>query len=668
MDSMTVLAILLHEIASGSHGPDVLSQIRDVVISIAQEAERQKVEASSQVSHLENEHTRVQQQQQNLRSSIQGASTLAQQVTDPASARSAAHPASRDALRSHCDTVKGLFNPLGKVAAAGSDATATSEALAATVGVPRNESISMDLKDLNESIAPRLDGLDSKVTQLPNKQHFGEFLSERLNQILSSKQGEETVQQSTDAILKLGDATTEFETSRQGVKAMTKRLEEAMDSGFANLQDASIERHETVTQELDRLRNRVDGLPTLRHVHEDFDAHAHTLTKAVVSALAEKWHELDGSRSQELQIKLSAEQAANEINATLVSRRDQTIRDLEDTIAMKKRELEASATKLAQKEFEIRNVQAEAAQNAGQMEEEIRGLRDELSKAHKQSEQARLAGNRRIQELEEKAENALNMLSSASKRDNQFQQDQANRIRVLEDQIDRAEDECDRAFTKRDLTYMERDDALIRRNEARMARDDALGERDDALDERADAIAERKDAIEERKVAIMERKEALANRDRALAELDAMQNAPDPTPQTAQQEPQSPDSRKRHRFQASIGRDVVSNLSQAYFELGELMSELSAVPTPSILLDVKSLAIEIAPMFDRPQSKTNMERFLGNESLKWHCLRDVCSRGTRALALEKPFCVVPGHRSCILVKSVEWLGTRMLDFRYGLGA
>lgn len=92
---MTVLAILLYEIASGSHGPDVLSQIRDVVISIAQEAERQKVEASSQVSHLENEHTSVQQQQQNLRSSIQGVSTLAQQVTDPANARSAAHPAPR---------------------------------------------------------------------------------------------------------------------------------------------------------------------------------------------------------------------------------------------------------------------------------------------------------------------------------------------------------------------------------------------------------------------------------------------------------------------------------------------------------------------------------------------------------------------------------------------
>lgn len=95
MDSMSTLAILLYEIASGCHGPGIISQIRDVVISIAQEAERKKVEVSSQVSHLENEHTRVQQQQQNLRSSIQGLSTLAQQVADLASAGSAAHQASQ---------------------------------------------------------------------------------------------------------------------------------------------------------------------------------------------------------------------------------------------------------------------------------------------------------------------------------------------------------------------------------------------------------------------------------------------------------------------------------------------------------------------------------------------------------------------------------------------
>lgn len=538
----------------------------------------------------------------------------------------------------------------------------------------------MDLKNLQESIASRLDGLDSKVTRLPNKQHLGEFLSERLGQILSSRQGEETVKQSTDAMLKLDDAKTEFETSRQGVKEMTKRLEEAMDSRFANLQDASTERHETVTQKLDWLRNRVGDLPTLRNVHEDFDAQAHTLTEAVVNALAGKWYELDGSRSQELQIKLSVEQAANEINATLVSRRDQTIRDLEDTLAVKERENQASATMLAQKEFEIRNVQAEAAQNAGQMEEEMRRLRDELSKVHEQSEQVRLTGNKRIQELEEQAENALNTLSSASKRDSQFQEGQAKRIRVLKDQIDRAEDECYRALTKRDMTYMERDDALLQRNDALVARDDALAERDnaiggldyalderdDAITERNEAITERKEAIEERKVAIIERKEALADRDRALAELDVMRNAPDPTPQTTQP-PQHPSARKRHRLQTSMGGDVASNLSQAYFEIGEQVRELSVVPSPSIRLDINSLAKEIAPMFLSSWSKINMDDFLGNESSKWHCLRNVCWRGTRAPALKKRVCMVPEHETRIFVKPVEHLGTRMLDFYYGWG-
>lgn len=80
---MSVLAILLFEIASGSHGPDVLSQIRDIVISIAEEA------------HVQNEHTHAQQHQRNLLSSIQGLGTLAQQITDPASAGSAVHQASQ---------------------------------------------------------------------------------------------------------------------------------------------------------------------------------------------------------------------------------------------------------------------------------------------------------------------------------------------------------------------------------------------------------------------------------------------------------------------------------------------------------------------------------------------------------------------------------------------
>ncbi|KAH8667881.1 hypothetical protein BGZ61DRAFT_538050 [Ilyonectria robusta] len=655
MDSMSVLAILLFEIASGSHGPDVLSQIRDIVISIAEEA------------HVQNEHTHAQQHQRNLLSSIQGLGTLAQQITDPASAGSAVHQASQDAPGPHCHAIEGVSNPLGKVAAASSDNTPTSEALAAKVGVPRNESISMDLKKLKESIASRLDGLDSKVAQLPNTQHLRELLSERLDQILSSKQGEETAKQSTNTILKLGDAKTEFETSRQGVKAMTRHLEAAMDSGFANLQGASTKQHKTVAQELDRLRNRVDDL-SLRN-HEDFDAQAHTLTEAVINAVARSWQELDGSRSQELQIKLSVEQAANEINATLVSRRDETIRELEDTITIKERELEASATELAQKEFEIRNVQSEAAQNASQMEKEIRGLRDELSKVHEQSEQARLAGDRRIQELEEQAETALNTLSSASKRDSQFQEDQTNRIRVLRDQIDRAEYECDRALTKRDMAYMERDDALVQRNDALMARDDAVadrnnafGELDNALDERDDAITERNEAIEERKVAIMERKEALADRDKALAELDAMRNAPDPTPQTTQP-PQHPSTRKRHRLQESIGGDVTSNLSQAYLDISEQMRELSVVPSPSIRLDVKSLAMEIAPMFASLLSKKHMEEFLGNDSSKWHCLRDVCRRGMKSPAKDDLVCTISGHHKCIFVKSVDRLGTRMLDFQ-----
>ncbi|KAH6972513.1 hypothetical protein BKA56DRAFT_117680 [Ilyonectria sp. MPI-CAGE-AT-0026] len=701
MDTMTILTVLLDEIISESPSPDTTRRIRDAVAGIIKETETQRIEASTEASHLKDERTRVQQQQQDLDSSLQGLDALNQQVTDLASARSADQETSQDAL-------KGLSSALDKVVVAGADAAANSEALAALVGVPDNESVSMDLRHLKDTVASgldglvskvaqlpterhledtvasRLDGLDSKVAQLPTEQHLERLLSQRLEQILES----------TDGMLKLTDAKTEFETGRQGVKETTKGLEEAINMRFANLQDESTGRHETIIKELDRLRNRIGDLPSFRNVHEGFEAQAQTLTEAVTNALADKWSELDDSRSQVLQTKLSMEQAANAINATLVSRRDQAIRDLEDTVALKDRELRASATTLAEKESQIRHIRGEASKNESLMENNIRELRDELSKAHEKSEQARLTASTRIQELEERYGTMLNTLTCASDRHSRVQEGQARRIRGLEDQINGVQEECDKALLKRDAVIEERDEALADRDEAIEARDVAIEERDvaiekrkgaiserddaihgqsDAIDERKEAIvernkalAERKEAIAKCKEAIAERKEAITERDRALAELDGMRNAPVPTPQT-QQAPQSPDPRKRHRSQASTGRDVVNNLSRAYFELGELMSELSAVPSPSILLDIRSLAIEIAPMFDRPQSKANMEKFMGNKSSKWHCLRDVCTSGTRALALEMRVCVIPGHEKCILVKSVERLGTRMLDFQYALG-
>lgn len=95
MDSTTILAVLLDEITSGSPSPDTTSRILDAVAGIVQEPERQRVEASTEASHLKDERVRVQQQRQNLDSSLQGLGALTQQVTDLASARSADQETSR---------------------------------------------------------------------------------------------------------------------------------------------------------------------------------------------------------------------------------------------------------------------------------------------------------------------------------------------------------------------------------------------------------------------------------------------------------------------------------------------------------------------------------------------------------------------------------------------
>lgn len=121
----------------------------------------------------------------------------------------------------------------------------------------------------------------------------------------------------------------------------------------------------------------------------------------------------------------------------------------------------------------------------------------------------------------------------------------------------------------------------------------------------------------------------------------------------------------------SVCNDEVAAVKKEAFEMrhrydrhfSEELPDFPIKPDCGVEFSADLFEQKIAPIPVNERTKGYLIDFLKSQTPQWRCLRDVCI-SERGFARTNMTCHAPDHEDCLLVRTVDRDGNRMLDFRF----